>query len=232
MSHWISSIIKHCCLLHSKGRLPAPISPSEILLLPSNNLFHPKVVKKMLKQWLVYVHSTQDILLRVFFVLLQTAQAHTLWSNVFFSNGIPNMLMYIMCVHHHQFWCGPRFTAAWCLLLPFHFRCYWCDIIYIPETTRNNLLLSAYMGLWCWSQSFTLNLLGDTWCKEEDRVFWLSQLYDLSSSAASCVSCSTLQNPDTGILTLLCASDSSDRPATKIDVAQIENRGRMAIMSG
>ena len=39
MSHWISSIIKHCCLLYSKGRLPAPIPPSEILLLPSNNLF-------------------------------------------------------------------------------------------------------------------------------------------------------------------------------------------------
>lgn len=62
MSHWISSIIKHCCLLHSKGRLPAPISPSEILLLPSNNLFHPqscekKRKKEKLKQWLICVHS-------------------------------------------------------------------------------------------------------------------------------------------------------------------------------
>lgn len=59
-------------------------------------------------------------------------------------------------------------------------------ILGIAETTRINLLLSAYRGLWCWSQSFTLNLCGDTWCKEEHRVFWLSQLYDLLSSAASC----------------------------------------------
>lgn len=46
------------------------------------------------------------------------------------------------------------------------------------------------------------------------------------------LSSSTSQSPDMGSLTLLCASDSSDRPATEIDVAQIENRGRMAIMSG
>lgn len=45
------------------------------------------------------------------------------------------------------------------------------------------------------------------------------------------LSSSTSQNPDMGRLTLLWASDSSDRPATEIDVAQIENRGRMAIMS-
>lgn len=45
------------------------------------------------------------------------------------------------------------------------------------------------------------------------------------------LSSSTSQSPDAGSLTLLCASDSSDTPATEIDVAQIENRGRMAIMS-
>lgn len=41
MSHWISSIIKHCCLLHSKGRLPAPVSPSKILPLPQTIFFYP-----------------------------------------------------------------------------------------------------------------------------------------------------------------------------------------------
>lgn len=94
-------------------------------------------------------------------------------------------LMYLVCVHH-QFWCVPIFTVAWPLLLPFPVWRYWCDIRR-RRGRKNQLLLAAYMELWCWSQSFTLNLSGDTQRKEEeDKVFWLSLLYDLSSTAASC----------------------------------------------
>lgn len=47
------------------------------------------------------------------------------------------------------------------------------------------LLLLVYIYLYCWCQSFNVNLHGDMWCVEDDKVFWLSLLCDLSSSAAS-----------------------------------------------
>lgn len=108
---------------------------------------------------------------------------------------------------------------------------FWCPVMGISDVrpdkagkTRIYLLLSDYMCLWCWSRSCTLNL-------------WHMMLRGGQSLLAEAVlwslilSSSTSQNPDMGSLTLLWAADSSDRPATEIDVAQIENRGRMAIMS-
>lgn len=177
MSHWISSIIKHCCLPHSKGRLPAPISPSEILPLPSNNVFHPKVVaeKKKLKQWLVYASGA--------------------YSPRSFRGSCPPKFSVILitlkrrvCLHYHKFWRDPiihcradkaSFSSSQSIEGVID------GILDIAETTRIYLLLSAYMWLWCWSQTFTLNLRGDTWCWEQDGVFRLSQSRDLSSSAVS-----------------------------------------------
>lgn len=141
---------------------------------------------------------------RIFFgffvvVLLPTAEAHTL-STCSFQIWFLNTLMYVTCVHPHQSWCAPPYSLS-------HAPCF-CHsilgvidvILDVAETTRINLLLSAHMELWCWSQSFTLNLSGDTRCKEEGRsLLGWAQLCDLSSSAASCAySSSTSQSSDTG----------------------------------
>lgn len=156
MSHWISSIIKHCCLLHSKGRLPAPISPSEILLLPSNNLFHPKVVEKNFET----VISLCSQCTGFHFFLEPTAQAHTLWFNTpFFSQmWFQTILIYIKCSYHHQIWCVSICTAAWSLLLQFHFRCYWCDIRHRRDNNNQFVTVSLYGLLVLQSEFYTKSI--------------------------------------------------------------------------
>lgn len=56
--------------------------------------------------------------------------------------------LYVMCVHHHQFWYATTFSVARPLLLPSVLG--EIDVILdIAETTRINLLLSACIELWC-----------------------------------------------------------------------------------
>lgn len=154
MSHWISSIIKHCCLLHSKGRLPPPISPSEILLLSSNNLFHPEVVKKKLKQWLVYVHSTWDILSLFLWAFADCTNSYFMIQHPFFQMRFLNALSYLMCVYHHHFYGAPySFSHGVWFAVPLDI----IDVIFRNHKDNNiTLLLSAYVELCCWNQSFTL----------------------------------------------------------------------------
>lgn len=164
-----------------------------------------------------------------FFYLFIFCQLHNMILDDSFQ--VLNTLMYLICVHH-QFRHVPIFTVAWSLLLPFPVWRYWCDIRHCRDN-KNQLLVAAYTGLMMLkSEFYTKSIWWHTTQKRGGQSLLAEPVvWSLIHSCILCFSSSTLQSPDTASLTLLCASDSSDRPATEIDVAQLENRGRMAIMS-
>ena len=155
MSHWISSIIKHCCLLHSKGRLPAPISPSEILLLPSNNLFHPQSCEKKKKRKIETVINLRSQHTGIFFwggggIFANCTSTYSFFFDTtrFFQIQLSTCIyMCNVCTSSSILMWPLVFTVARSLPLPFLLRCYWCDVGTFAETARINLLLSAYVRL-------------------------------------------------------------------------------------
>ena len=176
MSHWISSIIKHCCLLHSKGRLPAPISPCEILLLSSNNLFHPKVVNFFFER----VISLCSQYTGYSFHFLYFCRLHKLTLDDFKYDSF--MHSYIKCVYIIINYIAPHIH---CLMVP-GFAIPLDVIDVILENRKDNKNQFVTVSLYGTEVSFTPNLCCDIWCKEQDRVSLLSCLSVLWSWAASC----------------------------------------------
>lgn len=75
-----------------------------------------------------------------------------------FQIWFPNTLVYVMCVHHHQLWCALIFTVARFLLLPFHFRCYWCDIRHRRDNKNQFVTVCPYGALVLKSEFYTKSI--------------------------------------------------------------------------
>lgn len=180
MSHWISSIIKHCCLLHSKGRLPAPVSPSKILPLPQTIFFYPSYEEI---QNIHNVHNVDwlfEIVSHYFIRWINIENPNVIMPSLW-NTCIPSLCKIINCKPYicshfkrnkqsksiyskaslrtvilwHGFWCCTSHACPFSLLL----MCY-CTL------KRESICYCHHVWGFSAKVCFSLNLPHDTWSKE------------------------------------------------------------------
>lgn len=102
---------------------------------------------------------------------------------------------------------------------------YWSEFGHLKEN-KNQFVTASPQGFGSETKVWHCILLVTHDVKRRMRSLWTEPV--ARSLILSCILCLSITHTLTA---WLCVSDKSDRAATKIDGAQIENRGRMAIMS-